>query len=107
MEHTLELSPGQTLHLRRHGALRLQLQQGRAWITRSGDPADHVVVAGQALDLAPGRSTVIENDGRQPALLTLRPAPGLLHRLRRWQPPARPAVAAPARRAPCAGAPGT
>jgi quercetin dioxygenase-like cupin family protein len=80
MEHSLELNPGQTLHLRRHGALRLQMQQGRIWLTRSDDPADHVVVAGQALQVPPGRSTVIENDGRQPALLTLQPAPGLQHR---------------------------
>lgn len=74
MEHTLELNPGQTLQLRRHGALRLQVQQGRVWLTRSGDSDDHFVAAGQALQLPPGRGTVIENDGRQPARLQLRPA---------------------------------
>jgi quercetin dioxygenase-like cupin family protein len=71
MEHTLELDPGQTLHLRRHGALRLQVQQGRVWLTRSGDTDDHFVAAGQALHLPPGRGTVIENDGRRPARLQL------------------------------------
>lgn len=70
----------------------LQVQQGRLWLTRSGESADHVLEAGQGLALRPGDSVVAEPwRAGQPVLLrwtqTATPglAQGLAQRLgRRW-----------------------
>ena len=58
--------PSRQLHLR--GALALQartggwlhVQTGVVWLTRDGDPADHVLAAGDGLHLRPGQRAVVE-----------------------------------------------
>jgi len=39
----------------------LRVQQGEVWLTRSGDPADHVLRSGQALQLGRGDVVVAES----------------------------------------------
>lgn len=46
--------------LRSRQAGWLVVQQGRAWITRDGDPDDHVLAAGQGVWLPAGAAAVIE-----------------------------------------------
>lgn len=48
----------QLLRTRRAG--RLVVRSGRAWITRQGDPDDHVLSAGDAMDLAADERVVLE-----------------------------------------------
>ena len=50
---------GQALHLGRLGG-ELTLLEGRAWLTRDGDPADHLLVPGQRVRLAVNDNAVIE-----------------------------------------------
>jgi hypothetical protein len=46
------------LRTRRPG--RLVVQAGRAWITRQGDPDDHVLSVGEAVDLRADEQVVVE-----------------------------------------------
>lgn len=56
------------LRTRRPG--RLVVQSGRAWITRRGDLDDHVLSAGQAVDLRADEQVVVEPwDGGTPVRL--------------------------------------
>lgn len=97
-ERQLRITTALPLQARRSGWL--VVDDGPVWITASGDSADHVLAAGQALHLGPGQRVVAEpwRSGHaarlrwvmaapegQPALPALRalpaaadPAPGLL-----------------------------
>jgi hypothetical protein len=49
----------------------LQVRDGRVWLTRTGDPSDHVLRSGQAVHLGPGDAVVVEpwQAGRAAALV--------------------------------------
>ncbi len=46
---TLHLHRGQLLRWHAGHAARLRVLAGRAWVTRSGDPQDHFLAAGDSL----------------------------------------------------------
>ena len=50
---------GQALHLGRLGG-DLTVLEGRVWLTRDGDPGDHLLVPGQRMRLAVNDNAVIE-----------------------------------------------
>lgn len=64
------LAAGSTLRLDLAAPAQLAVRQGRIWLTRPGDDADHFLGPGQGLWLEPGRAVVLESDGRQPAWLS-------------------------------------
>ncbi|HEY2927105.1 DUF2917 domain-containing protein [Piscinibacter sp.] len=60
------------------------VRSGRVWITRRGDPDDHVIGAGQRMVLEPAEGVVIEQWHRdQPALIDWRPQHAAPRQLRR------------------------
>jgi hypothetical protein len=67
------LRPGRILPLGSAGG-RLQVLQGRVWLTRSGDLDDHVIDTGQGLIVPPLGSALVEAWGdSEPALVAWRP----------------------------------
>ncbi|WKB51382.1 DUF2917 domain-containing protein [Eleftheria terrae] len=56
---TLQLSPGQLMHLPLSRTTTLEVVHGRIWITRSGDLQDHFLHAGDRLQLLPGSGTLL------------------------------------------------
>ena len=50
---------GQPLTLHRFGG-EFAVLEGRVWLTRRGDPDDHVLDAGQRIVLEPGDAVVVE-----------------------------------------------
>jgi hypothetical protein len=74
------LRPGRILPLGSAGG-RLEVLQGRVWLTRSGDLDDHVIDSGQGLLVPPMGSALVEAwDNGEPALVAWRPGT-LLDRL--------------------------
>ncbi len=67
------VDPGQPLHLAGDTDLRVEVVQGRIWLTSAGDTRDHFPAAGTRLDFAVGSDLVIEADGG-PAVVALTPA---------------------------------
>jgi hypothetical protein len=64
----LQASGVRLLRTRRPG--RLLVRSGRAWITRQGDPDDHVLSAGEAVELRADEQVVVEPwDGGSPVRL--------------------------------------
>lgn len=61
----LTLMRGQAVTLRPDACL-LQVEAGRLWLTRAGDPDDHFLSAGDSIDLTGQERVVIECD-RTPA----------------------------------------
>lgn len=57
-----QLAPRQAITLRESGSAVLRVRIGRIWLTCSGDPQDHFLVAGDVMRLGPGR-VVVEADG--------------------------------------------
>jgi hypothetical protein len=57
-EGALETRSVRLLRTRRAG--RLTVKSGRAWITRRGDPDDHVLSAGEAVELRADEQVVVE-----------------------------------------------
>lgn len=55
---TVPACGAQLLRTRRPG--RLVVKAGRAWITRRGDLDDHVLAAGESIDLRAGERVVVE-----------------------------------------------
>ncbi len=53
------VAPGEALRLGRSQGL-LRVLQGRLWLTRRDDPDDHLVAAGERIELAAGADAVIE-----------------------------------------------
>src|SRR5450432_1259143 len=52
----------------------LEVLHGRVWLTRAGDPDDHVVESGQTICIPPLGSALVESwDEAQPALVAWRP----------------------------------
>ncbi len=66
------LPPGRPLTLRAPAGTELRVLRGRVWLTRSGDPADHFLAAGEALRLD-GARTVVEADRGEAARFALQP----------------------------------
>lgn len=54
------LEAGSARLLRTHRAGRLMVKSGRAWITRRGDLDDHVLSAGQVMDLGAHEQVLVE-----------------------------------------------
>ncbi len=48
--------------LRSRRAGRLTVRSGQAWITREGDPEDHVLAAGEALTMGARQEVLVEQD---------------------------------------------
>lgn len=69
----LVLSAGtaRTLAWPHDGPLRLRVLHGRLWLTRSGDPADHFIAAGDDLLLSNASDVVVECDGPEAAMFEL------------------------------------
>jgi hypothetical protein len=63
MNTHLELAAGRALQLGPHTLLHLRVLQGRIWLTRTGDPSDHFVSAGDDMLLDGDAGVVIESDG--------------------------------------------
>lgn len=57
-DSALARSAARRLHSGRGG--RLTVAAGRAWLTRAGDPDDHVLMPGDSLRLAAGEQVVVE-----------------------------------------------
>lgn len=74
MDTQLDLEPGRAVSLPTPGRYTLQVREGRVWITRSGDLADHFVGAGESFGLGDADRVVIECDSASPARLLLAPA---------------------------------
>ncbi len=55
------------------GALRLKVQTGRLWITRSGELDDLFVLPGQSVELAAGDDSLIEADRSSVVEVSARP----------------------------------
>jgi hypothetical protein len=69
----LLLRPGRMLHLGAAGG-RLEVLDGRVWLTRAGDADDHFVARGESVLVPPlARALVEALDDRQPALVSWRP----------------------------------
>lgn len=67
------IEPGRAVRLGRHGGV-LSVVEGRAWLTRHGELGDHLLVAGQQVQLGARERAVIEPWDRDIALAL------------RWQP---------------------
>ncbi len=67
------LEPGRAVRLGRRGGV-LSIVEGRAWLTRGGELGDHLVVAGQHVQLGAWERAVIEPWDRDAAVAL------------RWQP---------------------
>lgn len=57
------LAAGGLLRLRIDAPRQLSVRQGRVWLTRPGDPADHFLSAGDALWLAGSHDVLIGAEG--------------------------------------------
>ena len=69
----LPAGTARTLAWPHDGPLRLRVLHGRLWLTRSGDPADHFIAAGDDLLLSgtSGHDVVVECDGPEAAVFEL------------------------------------
>ena len=67
------IEPGRAVRLGRRGGV-LSVVEGRAWLTRNGELGDHLLVAGQQVQLGARERAVIEPWDRDAALAL------------RWQP---------------------
>jgi len=65
------IAAGAVLTLRHGRDLRVEVIEGRLWVTAKGDASDHFVSPGQPHALGRSRTVVIENIGRESALLRL------------------------------------
>ena len=75
-KHRLETLRGGAIMPLGSGGGRLEVLQGRVWLTRSGDLDDHVVASGATLTVpAAGRSLVEAWDEGEPALVAWQPTP--------------------------------
>lgn len=68
------IAAGAMLTLRHGRDLRIEVTEGRLWVTAAGDAQDHFVGAGERHSLGRARAVVIENIGVETALLRLVPA---------------------------------
>ena len=114
LAHPLQVLGTPDLQLRIHAVRTLQARQtgwllvdaGQVWITRTGDVADHVLAAGDALAVAPGQRLVVEpwRAGQvahmrwaagtlPPAALGAAAPDGHSHAVRPWPRPAPPVCA--------------
>lgn len=70
----LQLDDGELLPWPPRRPVSLTVVTGRIWLTRSNDPDDHFIDAGQpALQLRPGDGAIVGGEGR--ALVRLAPLP--------------------------------
>lgn len=82
--HRAPALPAETLLLPRGravtlaaGACVLRVESGRVWLTRSGDPDDHFIAAGESFAHDGNGQVVVECDSGAPARLRIRAgAPG-------------------------------
>jgi hypothetical protein len=65
------IAAGAVLTLREGRDLRIEVIEGRLWVTSVGDTEDHFIGPGACHALGRARTVVIENVGREPALLRL------------------------------------
>ena len=70
-ERPFRIAAGAVLCLRHARGLQVQVIEGRLWVTAEGDAEDHVVGPGGTLPLGRARAVVMENIGRDAALLRL------------------------------------
>lgn len=61
----MELPFGRPLAIAREG--ELSVLRGSVWLTRRGDPEDHLLRAGERMHLAPGDAAVLERLRRDEA----------------------------------------
>ena len=67
----LPAGTARTLAWPHDGPLRLRVLHGRLWLTRSGDPADHFIAAGDDLLLSSAGDVVVECDGPEAVVCEL------------------------------------
>lgn len=70
----VNLAPGELRRLDGAAGLRLELLQGRLWLTQPGDPDDHFLRAGQGLRLQAGRGVLLQSEGEEAVRYLLRAA---------------------------------
>lgn len=67
------IAPGAMLVLRRGRGMRIEVIEGRLWVTARGDAQDHFIGPGGQHTLGQVQAVVIENLGPAPALLRIVP----------------------------------
>ncbi|MGZ5130957.1 MAG: DUF2917 domain-containing protein [Caldimonas sp.] len=76
-----ELPAGHVVALGSGGG-EVSILSGQVWLTRAGDPSDHVLVAGESFHVSGAGETLVETWSRgAPALIAWRPRP-LMQRVR-------------------------
>ncbi|MCW7540035.1 DUF2917 domain-containing protein [Aquabacterium sp. A7-Y] len=73
---TLQLAPGQLMHLPLSRSATLEVRHGRVWVTASGDLHDHFLHAGDSLQLRPGEGVLLGAESGS-AVALVRPASAL------------------------------
>lgn len=66
----LHLRPGELLAI---AGVRLVVRSGRVWVTRAGDPADHLLGDGAEMQIEPGARALVGAEGA--AQVAVSPAP--------------------------------
>jgi hypothetical protein len=56
----LHLRPGELLAV---AGVRLVVESGRVWVTRAGDPADHLLGGGAQMQIEPGARALVGAEG--------------------------------------------
>lgn len=56
----LQLRPGELVAV---AGVRLAVESGRVWVTRAGDPADHLLGGGAVMQIEPGARALVGAEG--------------------------------------------
>jgi Protein of unknown function (DUF2917) len=56
----LQMRPGELLAV---AGVRLAVESGRVWVTRAGDPADHLLGGGAVMEIEPGSRALVSAEG--------------------------------------------
>jgi Protein of unknown function (DUF2917) len=79
--------PPQVLACTVPGPLRVRVEHGAVWLTWDGEPDDHFLVAGEALEVPRGRKAWLSTEPRLApgaAIVAVEPAPAPPDRRPRW-----------------------
>lgn len=75
----LQLQPGELLAI---AGVRLSVRSGRVWVTRAGDPVDHLLGDGAQMQIEPGARALVGAEGAAQVVVSAAPPdlPGALRR---------------------------
>jgi hypothetical protein len=75
----LQMRPGELLAV---AGVRLVVESGRVWVTRAGDPVDHLLGGGATMQIEPGARALVGAEGPAQVAVTAVPRDvrGALHR---------------------------